>query len=85
MAIFDRTVPPIANCFVSRTTTSRPVTATVTTAPVQSTANSRDDEAGRFASSPWEGLYWEADPPTEARRDEFGTLGRFLTNLMYGE
>jgi hypothetical protein len=52
---------------------------------VQSAANSRDDETGRFASSPWEGLYWEADPPTEARRDEFGTLERFLTNLMYGE
>jgi hypothetical protein len=85
MTIFDRTVPPIPNCFVSRTTTSRPVTAPATTAPVQSAANSRDDAAGRFASSPWEGLYWEADPPTEARRDEFGTLGRFLTNLMYGE
>jgi hypothetical protein len=85
MTIFDRTVPPVPNCFVSCPTPSRPMTASATTAPVQSAATFRDDAAGRFASSPWEGLYWEADPPTEARRDDLGTLGRFLTNLMYGE
>jgi hypothetical protein len=82
MANFDRTVQPTPNRFVSRTTTSRPVTAPATTAPVQSAANSRDDAAG---PSPWEGLYWEADPLTDARCDELGTLGRFLMSLMYGE
>jgi hypothetical protein len=28
---------------------------------------------------------WEADPPTEARCDEDGTLGRFLMGLMCDE
>ncbi|WP_217376171.1 hypothetical protein [Paenarthrobacter ureafaciens] len=74
---------------MSSPTPSRPVTAPATTAPVQSAANSRDDAPGRFTSSPWEGLYWEAGPSTEARYDENGsldgTLGRFLMSLMYGE
>jgi hypothetical protein len=89
MMIFDHPVPTILNCPVPRTTVSRSVVAPATVAPWQSAANFWDGTAGRFASSPWEGLYWEADPPTEARCDEDGTpdgtLGRFLMGLMYGE
>ncbi len=82
MTILDRPVP--------RKTISRPVMAPVMqVAPMQSAPNSWEGEAVRFTSSPWEGLYWEADPPTEGSRDEDGTLdgtlGHFLMNLMYGE
>ena len=84
MTILDHPVPTIPNCPVPRTTVHRSVGART-----QSAASSWDGTPGRFTSSPWEGLYWEADPSTEARYDENGsldgTLGRFLMSLMYGE
>ncbi len=84
MTILDHPVPTILNCPAPRTTVYRSVVA-----PAESTASSWDGTSGRFTSSPWEGLCWEADPPIEARCDENGTLdgalGRFLMSLMYGE
>lgn len=58
--------------------------------PVTSRPGSQEGNAGRYTSSPWEGLYWEADKPafsvvsyeTSASSTE---LDRFLVGLMCGE
>ncbi|MET1085600.1 MAG: hypothetical protein ABWY04_00510 [Arthrobacter sp.] len=90
MTIFELRVPTKINRPMPRTIVSHLVTTPVLQGALMSlTANSWDGAAGRFTSSPWEGLRWEADPPTKASCDEGGTLdetlGRFLINLMYGE
>ena len=90
MTVFEHRAPTIMNRPVPRTIISHLVMAPVMpVALMQLAANSWDGASGRFTSSPWEGLRWEADPPTKASCDEGGTLdealGRFLMNLMYGE
>jgi hypothetical protein len=68
MTILDHPVPRILNCSVPRIALDRPVVA-----PAHSARQSLPGMAGRFTSSPWEGLYCEAEPSTEARYDEDGT------------
>jgi hypothetical protein len=45
--------------------------------------------AGRYTSSPWEGLYWEADQKNPSIENETAIdsteLESFLMSLMYGE
>jgi hypothetical protein len=46
--------------------------------------------SGRFVTSPWEGLHWEACPssvsPSLPESEELvGSLDKFLHNLTYGE
>jgi hypothetical protein len=81
MTILNRPVP--------RKAISRPEAPAIQVAPVQSAANSWDGAAGRFTCSPWEGLCWEAAPPTAASCNAAGTLDgtleHFLMSLMYGE
>jgi hypothetical protein len=47
------------------------------------------DTFGRFVTSPWEGLRWEACPSpfplSLAESEESGGLDNFLCSLMYGE
>jgi hypothetical protein len=47
------------------------------------------DTTGRFVTSPWEGLRWEACPspvsPSLAEAEELVGLDQFLSALMYGE
>jgi hypothetical protein len=90
MTIVEHRVPAIIKRPVTRPIVSQLMTAPVTqVALMQLGANSWDGTAGRFTSSPWEGLCWEDDPPIKASFDQdvifYESLGRFLMNIMYGE
>lgn len=90
MKRFERDVPTIIYRAVTRTIILHLMTASIVQEVLmQLAADSWDAEAGQFTSSPWEGLSWKADPPTEESCDHGvildESLGRFLLNLMYGE